>query len=152
MPRVLIQSARQRALASDREPGASVQGHFRFRRGGEEAGSPVSSGSRDGGGRVRVGSLCQARGPRLPHPAAGHQPWLQVTVSGLIFPTPPRQALREIEDGLSRLGAERMERFPEGSLAVSISGTGANVTASSWGPERAAGSLGGIYIQALSQR
>lgn len=45
---------------------------------GEGAGSPAGSGCRDGGGRVRVGALCQAGGPRLPHPAASHQPWLQV--------------------------------------------------------------------------
>uniref|UniRef100_A0A8C0JU03 NECAP endocytosis associated 2 n=1 Tax=Canis lupus dingo TaxID=286419 RepID=A0A8C0JU03_CANLU len=32
---------------------------------------------RDGGGRVRVGALREAGGARLPHPAAGHQPWLQ---------------------------------------------------------------------------
>ena len=47
--------------------------------GREGAGSPAGSGRRDGGSGVRVGSLCEAGCSRLPHPAAGHQPWLQVT-------------------------------------------------------------------------
>lgn len=53
--------------------------------------------------------MCQAGGSRLPHPAAGHQPWLQVTVPGLIFPSPAPACTAGDEDRLSGLGAEGME-------------------------------------------
>ena len=149
VPSATGREARPPATSARRTPAtcrSSLTGavESRLPSGREGAGSPAGSGRRDGGSGVRVGSLCEAGCSRLPHPAAGHQPWLQVTTcrrARLVtaYPAPaiaPRPLCRLTGEGRARVvlpllsGRDRSsERYPDLLLSQS----------DEWGPGGGAG-------------